>query len=241
MENHPRYLEIVWGAHYAGLVYTACRSRLTRRELAYIVNDCGARVFITSTYKADQAAEIVADTPGGRAAADARRRRSTATIATRTRVAAQPAEPLDRPHRRHRHALLLGHHRAAEGRRRPPFAGRAAGHRRPPSRRSASCLFGFDDDSVYLSPAPLYHAAPLRFTMAMHQLGGTVVVMEHFDAEQCLALIERYRVTHTQCVPTMFVRMLKLPEDVRARYDVSSLQVVDPRRRAVPGRRSSSR
>ena len=63
MENHHRYLEVVWGCHYAGLVYTACSSRLTSGELEYILNDCGAKVFITSKYKADQAAEIVADTP----------------------------------------------------------------------------------------------------------------------------------------------------------------------------------
>ena len=64
MENHPRYLEVAWGCHYAGAVYTACSSRLTSGELAYILNDCEAKVFITSKYKADQAAEIVADTPG---------------------------------------------------------------------------------------------------------------------------------------------------------------------------------
>src|SRR6476469_3000949 len=88
-----------------------------------------------------------------------------------------------------------------------------------------SLLFAGTADTVYLSPAPLYHAAPLRFCMATHEVGGTVIVMEHFDPEQALALIERYRATHSQWVPTMFVRMLKLPEEVRARYDVSSLQV----------------
>jgi long-chain acyl-CoA synthetase len=86
-------------------------------------------------------------------------------------------------------------------------------------------LYQFDDSSVYLSPAPLYHAAPLRFTMGVHRLGGTVIVMEHFDPEEFLALVERHQVTHTQVVPTMFVRMLKLPEEVRDRYDVSSLKV----------------
>ena len=87
-------------------------------------------------------------------------------------------------------------------------------------------LFAMTDESVYLSPAPLYHAAPLRFCMSTNALGATVVVMEHFDAQHYLELIERYRVTHSQVVPTMFVRLLKLPEDVRARVDVSSLQCV---------------
>jgi acyl-CoA synthetase (AMP-forming)/AMP-acid ligase II len=81
-------------------------------------------------------------------------------------------------------------------------------------------VFKMDEHTVYLSPAPLYHAAPLRFTMAIQELGGTVVVMEHFDAEEALALIERYKVTASQWVPTHFVRLLKLPEDVRTRYDL---------------------
>jgi acyl-CoA synthetase (AMP-forming)/AMP-acid ligase II len=87
-------------------------------------------------------------------------------------------------------------------------------------------MYGFQPESVYLSPAPLYHSAPLRFTMAVHRLGGTVVVMEHFDPVQFLELIQRYRVTHTQVVPTMFVRLLKLPAEQRRRFDTSSLQTV---------------
>ncbi|MDB5447239.1 MAG: long-chain fatty-acid-CoA ligase, partial [Phenylobacterium sp.] len=87
-------------------------------------------------------------------------------------------------------------------------------------------VYGFTADSTYLCPAPLYHAAPLRFTMNMHRLGGTVVVMERFDAEHALALIEKHRVDAAQFVPTHFVRMLKLPEEVRTRYDVSSLRSI---------------
>ncbi len=87
-------------------------------------------------------------------------------------------------------------------------------------------LFGGNNDTVYLSPAPFYHAAPLRFSMAAQVLGATVVAMEHFDAEQYLALIDRYHVTVSQVVPTMFVRLLKLDPAVRAKYDVSSLRCV---------------
>src|SRR4029078_3002291 len=85
-------------------------------------------------------------------------------------------------------------------------------------------LYGMGEDTVYLSPAPLYHAAPLRFNMTVMKLGGTSVIMEHFDAEEFLALVEKYRITHTQLVPTMFVRFLKLPDEVRLRYDMSSLR-----------------
>jgi long-chain acyl-CoA synthetase len=86
-------------------------------------------------------------------------------------------------------------------------------------------LYAFDENMVYLSPAPLYHAAPLRYSMSVHRAGGTLIVMKKFDPERYLALIEQYRVTHTQVVPTMFVRMLKLPDDIRARHDLSSLKV----------------
>jgi fatty-acyl-CoA synthase len=86
--------------------------------------------------------------------------------------------------------------------------------------------FPFDGTGVYLSPAPLYHTAPNLWSMAVQRVGGTVVQMEKFDPEQALALIEQHRVTHSLLVPTMFVRMLKLPEEQRTRYDVSSLRQV---------------
>jgi len=71
----------------------------------------------------------------------------------------------------------------------------------------------------------MYHAAPLRFCMVITATGGTVVMMSKFDAERALALIQEHRATHSQWVPTMFVRMLKLPDEVRTAYDVSSLRV----------------
>lgn len=87
-----------------------------------------------------------------------------------------------------------------------------------------SFLFAPSADSVYLSPAPLYHAAPLRYCMTFQRLGATIVVMEKFDPERYLQLVEKYQVTHSQLVPTMFIKMLKLPEEVRAKHDLSSLQ-----------------
>jgi fatty-acyl-CoA synthase len=87
-------------------------------------------------------------------------------------------------------------------------------------------VLGFGPGDVYLSPAPLYHAAPLRFCMGVHQLGGTVVVMERFDPAALLDLVAAHRVTHAQLVPTMFVRLLRLPAEVRAAADVSSLRAV---------------
>ena len=89
---------------------------------------------------------------------------------------------------------------------------------------SVGAFFGFDIETMYLSPAPLYHAAPLHYNLMVLGLGGTSVIMEHFDPEQSLALIEQYKVTHSQWVPIMFVRMLKLPEAARTRFDLSSMK-----------------
>ncbi len=224
MENHPRFLEVAWGCHYAGAVYTACSSRLTSGELAYILNDCEAKVFITSRYKADQASEIVADTPGV-----SRRLMLDGTIdgheSYEAAVDAQPPEPL--PHPVAGTDMLYSSGTTGQP--------KGVAHEFVPEPLDTAAvgvvgilqlLFDVSADSVYLSPAPLYHAAPLRFSMSVIALGGTVIVMEHFDAEQFLALGDRYHVTHSQVVPTMFVRMLKLPPEVRARYDVSSLQCV---------------
>ena len=83
-------------------------------------------------------------------------------------------------------------------------------------------LYGTNEDTVYLSPAPLYHAAPLRFTMGVNYIGGTNIIMENFDAESSLKFIEKYSVTMSQWVPTMFVKMFKLPEEVRNNYNLSS-------------------
>ena len=223
LENHPHFLALAWGAHYAGLYYTAMSSRLTTEEMAYIVEDCGARVFVTSAYKADQAAELVGRLPDGVALY-----MLDGTVEGyepwEEALAAQPPTPLPEDRVEGRDMLYSS-----------GTTGRPKGVKAPlpnaPLGTGDSIhllvtgLFGATADSVYLSPAPLYHAAPLRFCMAFHRVGATVVVMERFDPEEALALIERHRVTHSQWVPTMFIRMLKLPAEVRERYDVSSMEV----------------
>ncbi|MDW3213061.1 MAG: AMP-binding protein [Ilumatobacteraceae bacterium] len=224
MENHPRYLEILWGLDYAGLIYTAASSRLTTEELAYIVDDCGARAFITSKQQAEQAAELIASTP-----AVELRLMLDGTIegyeSFESAVDAQPTEPL--AERTAGTDMLYSS--GTTGRPKgvlPAFVPEPLETRVTGVAGMLSILFGLNDSSVYLTPAPMYHAAPLRFSMSALANGATVVVMEHFDAERYLQVVERYSITHSQVVPTMFVRMLKLPDETRARYDVSSIECV---------------
>ncbi len=224
LENHPRFLPIAWGAHYAGLIYTAMSSRLTTEEMEYIIGNCEAKVFITSAYKRDQAAELVDRMPGV-----VERYMLDGTIegfaSLEDALAGQPTDPIEG---RVAGADML-YSSGTTGQPKGVMPARQLEPLESATHAVAgmeALLFGMTADSIYLSPAPLYHAAPLRFCMGTHVNGATLVVMERFDPEFYLRSIEQYRATHTQVVPTMFVRMLKLDESVRTKYDVSSLEAV---------------
>ncbi|PWR20501.1 AMP-binding protein [Zavarzinia compransoris] len=221
LENHPRFFEIAWAALRAGLYYTAISTRLTAAEAAYIVDDCGAKVLVTSRYMADLATRVAAQAPKLRhrlmldgTAPDFAAYEAAVAEQPRTALA-DPSEGAD-----------MLYSSGTTGR---PKGVKVALPEEPygtPNKLFMlnAALYAPNAASVYLSPAPLYHAAPLRFSLTMMRFGATVIVMEHFEPEQYLALIEKYRVTHTQVVPTMFVRLLKLDPGLRAKYDLSSLQ-----------------
>ncbi len=184
MENHPRYLEVLWGCNYAGLIYTAASSRLTAEELGYVVDDCGARVYITSQHLAGLASAIVASTP------KVERRLMLDGVVDGygpygDSVAEHDAEPL--PDRVAGTDMLYSS--GTTGR---PKGVLPAVPSTPLEEFSSGVktllelLFAMDDTKTYLSPAPLYHAAPLRFCMAVQACGSTVVVMEQFDAAEYL-------------------------------------------------------
>jgi long-chain acyl-CoA synthetase len=221
LENTSRFHEVLWAPQRSGLYYTAISSRLTAEEAAYVVNDCGAQVYVTSAAKRDVAEALVPDTP----AVKLRLMMDGAAEGYEPyedRIAEQPPTPIEDESE----GLDMLYSSGTTGRPkgiRLPLPEVPVGSPTPVLALSQA-LYGFGEDSVYLSPAPLYHSAPLRFTMAVHRLGATVVVMEHFDPLEFLRLIERHRVTHTQVVPTMFVRLLKLDPAERERYDLSSLK-----------------
>jgi len=225
MENNGRYLEACSAGQRAGLYYTPVNSHLTADELAFIVNDSMSRVLIVSAATRAVAAEALAQCPGvslalcvGGTGGDDR------FVDFETATAGFPTSPI--ADERLGVAMLYS----------SGTTGRPKGILRPlpdqaPDEQTPLFVFldrlwRYRPGMTYLSPAPLYHSAPQAAVGLTLSNGGTVIVMERFDPEQYLALVERYRVTHSQLVPTMFSRMLKLPEDVRSRYDLSSLEVV---------------
>ncbi len=221
MENCLTFLEVCWAAQRAGIFYTAVSRYLTADEIVYIVRDCGAKVLITSE-RCAMAASRLADGEGELALF------TTGEPQGRYRSwdderDAQPATPIADETA----GFDMLYSSGTTGR---PKGVRVTLKKAPITQlhglMKVLCqdMIGMSTDSIYLSPAPLYHAAPLRFNMMSAALGGTSIVMEKFDAEEYLRLVEANGVTHSQLVPTMFVRMLKLPAEVRARYDVSSLR-----------------
>ena len=192
VENRLEFLPIVWGCHYAGLYYTPIGSRLNGEEIAYIVDDCGAKALIGSATKAAELAMVAADTPG---------------VGHRFAVGGpiDDHEALDQAMAEHHATPLPDRREAVEMLYSSGTTGRPKGVKPPlpdaplgqPGRfvHMARDVFGVTEGSRYLNPAPLYHAAPLRFCLAANRLGSTVVVMERFDAEAALAMIEQHRIT----------------------------------------------
>ena len=221
MENNVHYLQVVWGSQRAGTMMVPISTRLTAPEIAYILKDAGAKFLLTSTHYAEAIAGIRSECPdlpllivGGEGDED-----------YEAALAAQPSEPIADQAPGQYMLYSSG------------TTGRPKGVKPAPPEDddilAINPLVGLavmgagmpaDGSMVYLSPAPLYHAAPIGWCTTAQRLGGTVVVMEKFDPEHALETIEKYKVTDSQWVPTHFVRMLKLDPEVRTRYDLSSHQ-----------------
>jgi long-chain acyl-CoA synthetase len=224
MDNSPRYYEVLWAAQRSGLRFTCISSKLTAGEVEYIVGDSGAKALVTSAGVAPIALELAPHIPGvALLMTDGAQAPYESFEAARAKF---PQTPI--ADETGGGAMLYSSGTTG----RPKGVKRAAPDGPQPIDAPNGLammgfgMYGWTPDSIYLSPAPLYHAAPLGWSMAVHALGGTVILMERFDPEAALAAIEKYQVTTAQWVPTHFVRMLKLPEAMRAKYDLSSLKSV---------------
>jgi acyl-CoA synthetase (AMP-forming)/AMP-acid ligase II len=220
LENRNEFFEVCWAAHRIGVYYTPINSHLTAAEVEYIVDDCGASVLVVGDGMAEVAAALLERCP--RVAHRISVGPLPGHASYRDLLAAAPTGPI--PDEREGERMLYS----------SGTTGRPKGVKRPLSggvpgtplivRGLLSERMGIEAGSVFLVPAPLYHAAPIGYTMGAQRLGATVVITGRFDAEQTLALIERHRATHALFVPTNFVRLLRLPEETRKRYDLRSLR-----------------
>ncbi|MEL6706887.1 MAG: acyl-CoA synthetase [Pseudomonadota bacterium] len=221
LENRPEYYVLNWGSQRVGTMLVPVSTRLTGPEIAYILKDSEARFLVTSTRYADTLDAVREECPDLEIlVADSGGEDDFA--AELTRYSAEAPE--------HQTAGLIMLYSSGT-------TGRPKGVKPPPPETPdpqapvplmglATMGFGWpaDGSMVYLSPAPLYHAAPLGWSSVVHRLGGTVVVMEKFEPEEALKAIETYKVTDSQWVPTHFVRFLKLDPAIRTRYDLSTHQ-----------------
>ena len=224
MENNSRYLEACGAGERSGLYYTCVNSYLTASELAYILTNSQSRILVTSQAKLDIARQALKECPH-----------------VELCIVADGASESDR---------IVGLREVTAGLPDTPIADEAIGTPmlyssgttgrpkgilrplpdQPPSQQLPlfdflQKLWHYREGMVYLSPAPLYHSAPQAAVNLAIRSGATVIIMEHFDPERYLELVEKWGITHTQLVPTMFSRMLKLPEGLRKRYDLSSLEI----------------
>lgn len=226
MENNLRFFETMSAAERSGLYYTCINSYLTPEEVAYIVDNCDAQVFITTAAKAEVAVAAATLTP-----------KVTTFLCVDTDQPIGPFQPYDAAVGAFPSTRIADEQLGAAMLYSSGTTGQPKGILRPlPEAHPSESLpvmqfivdhlFHMRPGMTYLSPAPIYHSAPQASVASALRLGATTVIMERFDPEEFLRNVEQFSITHTQVVPTMFSRLLKLPEEVRTRYDLSSLEVV---------------
>ncbi len=221
MKNCAEFLQVAQGALRAGVIFTPISTHLKQDETAYIITNCKAKLFIASASLSAVATEAAT------AAAGLSRCFSVGGDipgfdALEEQLSSLPDTPISDEFLGAPMLYSSGTTGKPKGVYWKPHA--ESIHADHPMSGTVGAFFGFGVDTIYLSPAPLYHAAPLHYNLMVLGLGGTSIIMEHFDPAQALSLIERYGATHSQWVPIMFVRMLKLPESERQGYDLSSMK-----------------
>ena len=223
LPNRPEFFEITWGCQLSGLYYTAVNTHFTPDEVAYVIDDSDAKAVFVDASMGDLAAHLrsantavdVHVAVGGKLAGWQSYDDAVAT--------AGDAPPASDGSEMLYSSGTTGRPKAV---RRPLPTDGNGSWAQSVLEMALTHKYGMSPANVYLSPAPMYHAAGVNYTMAVNRVGAAAIIMQKFDAEAVLRLIQTHRITHAQFVPTMFVRMLKLPKAVREKYDVSSLQCV---------------
>lgn len=218
MENNIRFMDVVWAAYRSGLYLTTINRHSNVEEAAYLAQDSGTKAIVSSFAQRELAAALQTHCPdcGIRLMVDGS---TDGWESYETCLSEYPALPLAEEWMGDAMLYSSGTSGRPKGILRP-LTGKSAADGF--AQRQLSNRFAFSAATVYLSPAPLYHAAPLGYALTVQSYGGTVVMMERFDAQAALALLEKHRVTHSQWVPTMFVRMLKLPPEARSGFDLAA-------------------
>jgi long-chain acyl-CoA synthetase len=229
MENSPRLLMIEGGAERAGLYFTLINTYLAAEEAAYIIGNSRSRLLFSSAARQPVAAAAAAKCDGLERRLMSGRHDRPDDVPDGWEdfdavMAGFPADPV--PDESLGAAMLYSSGTTGQPKGILRDLPTIAPSDPLPLMDFVRAMFGFREGMIYLNPAPLYHSAPQASVSASLRLGATAVVMEHFDAEQWLAMVDRYRVTHCQMVPVMFSRLLRLPAEVRARYDTSSLECI---------------
>ncbi|ATI80612.1 acyl-CoA synthetase [Sphingobium yanoikuyae] len=222
MDNESAIFEVSWAAQRIGLYLTSISTKLSAADIAYILKDANARVLVASDRLAPLAAAALHEVPG--VAGYAVNAAGDGLAGWRNAAAHCPETPV--PDESAGTDMLYSSGTTGRPKGVKPPLPQGPLDETTALETMGTGLYGMSEDTVYLSTSPLYHAAPLRWAMTIHRLGGTVVIMQRFDAEAALAMIEAHRITHATWVPTHFVRLLKLPPEVRARHDHSSLHAV---------------
>ena len=220
MENNLRYFEVMWAALRSGLYITTVNRYLTAEEAGYIVDDCEARLVVSSHALTEIASELPGYAPNCESwlAVDGA---VEGYEAYESAVLEHPADKLADEPAGQTMLYSSGTTGRPKGILRPRLTHKIHDSEGPVGALQKT-LWNFNEDTIYLSPAPLYHSAPIGFCIASLALGGTVVMMPRFDEVGALQAIERFGVTHSQWVPTMFTRMLKLPKEDLSGFDLSS-------------------
>ena len=224
LENHARFLELCWAAQRSGLYYTPISSHLTELEVDYIVGDVKPKLFFTSAKLVETADKVEALKTDHITAylvdGDVHRRFSD-YIAERNQHSTKPIADESC-------GIDMLYSSGTTGQPKGVKLPLPEGPIDTLAKRWTAyhAVMGFDTHSVHYIPSPLYHALPIHHAMVAQNYGGTVLVIDKFVPEQALELIQEYRVTQSSWVATMFIRMLKLPEEVRLSYDVSSMEAI---------------